>query len=155
MNSITQSNFDNLDEVPLFDNEPDTLANQPTVLINHVSAKSYERMLLTGISYVRIGEVKGSLTVTPGFAQLSYILLHTAGANPRLFKLKKKGSFQIWTRETLVKHGFSPKSAPYYAVLQFRADNPIQYEKVPRLLMRKGTYVTKILPIEDFGLLRK
>ena len=155
INSISQSNFENLEEVPLFDNDANTLVNQPTALINHVSAESYERMLSTGISYVRIGEVKGSLTVTPGFAQLSYILLHTAGANPRLFKLKKKGSFQIWTRETLVKHGFSPKSAPYYAVLQFRADNPIQYEKVPRLLMKKGTYVTKILPIEDFGLLRK
>jgi hypothetical protein len=104
-------------------------------------------------TYVRIGDVKGSLTVTPGFAQLSYILLHTAGTNPRLFKLNKKGSFQIWTRETLVEHGFSPKSAPYYAVLQFRAKTPIRYEKIPRLLMKEGTYITKILPIEEFGLL--
>lgn len=155
INSISPSNFENLEEVPLFDNDANTLVNQPTALINHVSTDSYQQMLSTGISYVRIGEVKGSLTVTPGFAQLSYILLHTAGANPRLFKLKKKGSFQIWTRETLVKHGFSPKSSPYYAVLQFRADKPIQYQKVPRLLMRKGTYVTKILSIEEFGLLRK
>jgi DNA modification methylase len=155
VNSISQSNFENLEEVQVLDNTTNTLANQPTVLINHVCAESYEQMLSTGISYVRIGKVKGSLTATPGFAQLSYMLLHTAGANPRLFKLKKKASFQIWTRETLVEHGFSPKSAPYYAVLLFQADKPIQYKKVPHLLMKKGTYVTKILPIEDFGLLRK
>lgn len=152
VNCISQNNFDNLEEVLLFDNSTTMLANQPTVLINHVNAESYEQMLSNGISYVRIGEVKGSLTVTPGFAQLSYILLHTAGKNPRLFKLKKKGSFQIWTRETLVEHGFSPKSAPYYAVLQFWADKPVQHEKVPRLLMKKGTYITKILPIDEFGL---
>ncbi|MCM1140455.1 MAG: site-specific DNA-methyltransferase [Muribaculum sp.] len=152
VNSISQRNFEDLEEVPLFDNVPNMLANQATVLINLVSAVNYEQMLSSGISYVRIGEVKGSLTVTPGFAQLSYILLHTAGTNSRLFKLNKKGSFQIWTRETLVKHGFSPKSAPYYAVLKFRADNPIHYEKIPCLLMKKGTYVAKILPIEEFGL---
>lgn len=90
VNSISQSNFENLEEVPLFDNSTTMLDNQPTVLINHVNAESYKQMLSTGISYVRIGEVKGSLTVTPGFAQLSYILIHTAGKNPRLFKLKKK-----------------------------------------------------------------
>jgi DNA modification methylase len=153
--SISQSNFENLDESSWFDNSMSTVIVQPTVLINHVNEVNYDLMLSTGITYVRIGEVKGSLTVTPGFEQLSYIFLHTAGANPKLFKLKKKGSFQIWTRETLVEHGFSPKSASYYAVLHFEADQPIQYEKVPCLLMKKGTYATKILPIADFGRLKK
>lgn len=154
---ITQSktNFEDLDETPLFDNESAQLAAQPTVLINHVSEENYARMLSTGITYVRIGEVKGSLTVTPGFAQLSYILLHTAGVNPRLFKLKKKGSFQIWTRDTLLAHGFLPKSSPYYAVLRFKSEKPVRYEKIPNLSLKKGTFLTRILPIQDFGVSEK
>jgi len=150
--SISQRNFENLEECLVFDNLSNNLLEQPTVLINHVNTVSYQRMLSTGITYVRIGEVKGSLTVTPGFAHLSYVLLHTAGNNPQLFKLKKMGVFQIWTRDTLLKYGFSPKSAPYYAVLQFKSEQPIAYKKIPHLIMGRGTYVTKILPIEEFGL---
>ena len=33
--------------------------------------------------------------------------------------MAKTGSFQIWTKETLKKYGFSPKSSPYYAVLKY------------------------------------
>lgn len=153
--SVGEKNFENLDESPLLDSPQDNMNQYPTVLINHVKPEAYEKMLETGVTYLRIGEVKGSLTVTPGFARLSYVLLHTGGEKPRLFKLKKKGSFQIWTRETLVEHGFTPKTAPYYAVLQFNADKPIQFEKVPPLILKKGTYVTRILSVEEFGRLGK
>jgi DNA modification methylase len=39
--SISQSNFEKLEEVPLFNNSNTPVPNQPTVIINHVSAESY------------------------------------------------------------------------------------------------------------------
>lgn len=125
---------------------------EPTVLVNHAETTTMEKMIETGITYVRIGDVKGSLTVTPGFSRLQYLLLHCRGKNPILFKLAKKGTFQIWTKETLKKYGFNPKSSPYYAVLRFNPTKPIKCNKIPSLFNGKGTYVSKILDMTDFEL---
>lgn len=124
----------------------------PTVLVNHVDKRAILQMIETGITYVRIGDVRGSLTVTPGFSRLKYVLLHYGGTEPLLFKLAKTGSFQIWTKETLEKYGFSPKSSPYYAVLKFKSLNPIKFKKVPSLMKGKGTYVAKIISIDEIEL---
>lgn len=125
--------------------------DSPTVLVNHVDKRAILQMIETGITYVRIGDVRGSLTVTPGFSRMKYVLLHYGGSDPLLFKLTKTGSFQIWTKETLVKYGFNPQSSPYYAVLRFNSTKPIKCNKVPSLIKGKGTYIAKILPITDFG----
>lgn len=125
---------------------------EPTVLVNHAETTTMEKMIETGITYVRIGDVKGSLTVTPGFSRLQYLLLHCRGKNPILFKLAKKGTFQIWTKETLKKYGFNPKSSPYYAVLRFNPTKPIKCNKIPSLFNGKWTYVSKILDMTDFEL---
>lgn len=124
----------------------------PTVLVNHVDLATMKKMIEAGITYVRIGDVKGSLTVTPGFSRLQYLLLHYRGEQPLLFKLAKKGTFQIWAKETLVKYGFNPNSSPYYSVLRFDPTKPIIYNKIPSLINGKGTYVAKILEITDFDL---
>lgn len=124
----------------------------PTVLVNHVDKRAILQMIETGITYVRIGDVRGSLTVTPGFSRLKYVLLHYGGTDPLLFKLAKTGSFQIWTKETLKKYGFSPKSSPYYAVLKFKSLDPIKFKKVPSLMKGKGTYVAKIISIDEIEL---
>lgn len=124
----------------------------PTVLVNHVDKRAILQMIETGITYVRIGDVRGSLTVTPGFSRLKYVLLHYGGTDPLLFKLAKTGSFQIWTKETLEEYGFSPKSSPYYAVLKFKSLNPIKFKKVPSLMKGKGTYVAKIISIDEIEL---
>ena len=124
----------------------------PTVLVNHVDKRAILQMIETGITYVRIGDVRGSLTVTPGFSRLKYVLLHYGGTDPLLFKLAKTGSFQIWTKETLEEYGFSPKSAPYYAVLKFKSFNPIKFKKVPSLMKGKGTYLAKIISIDEIEL---
>ena len=126
--------------------------DSPTVLVNHVDKRAILQMIETGITYVRIGDVRGSLTVTSGFSRMKYVLLHYGGSNPLLFKLTKTGSFQIWTKETLVKYGFNPQSSPYYAVLRFDSTKPLKCNKVPSLIKGKGTYVAKILPITDFEL---
>lgn len=125
----------------------------PTVLINHVDKLTLSTMLSTGICYVRIGDTKGSLTVTPGFAHMEYLLLHCAGENPLLFKLKKKGSFQIWTKETLVSYGFKPRSCPYYAVMKFNHGSPLKYEKLPYIKMGMATFVARLCHLKDFGVI--
>ena len=64
-------------------------------------------MIETGICYLRAGDSKGSLCITPGFERLSYVLLHTNGEDCQLFKLKSKGQFNIWTKETLEKYQYA------------------------------------------------
>lgn len=72
-----------------------------TVMVNHAKKDTKSKMVETGICYLRAGETQGSLCVSPGFERMEYVLLHTGGENCELFRLKQKGSFQIWTKETL------------------------------------------------------
>jgi site-specific DNA-methyltransferase (adenine-specific) len=87
--------------------------NCATVLVNHARKELRELMIEKGLCYLRAGDSKGSLQVTPGFERMKYVLLHTNGENCQMFKLKKVGTFQIWTKENLEKYGFSPEHSPY------------------------------------------
>ncbi|MBF4213073.1 site-specific DNA-methyltransferase, partial [Pseudomonas donghuensis] len=78
-----------------------------------------------GICYLRAGDSKGSLLVTPGFERMQYVLLHTNGKDCQLFKLKNRGTFQIWTPATLRQYGLSPTHAPHYVLLFFKSNTPI------------------------------
>lgn len=120
------------------------------VMVNHARPELYKKMVETGICYLRAGDSKGSLLVTPGFERLQYVLLHTNGENCQLFKLKTRGHFQIWTRETLQQYGFEPRSASYYVVLHFDANKPITMKKSPELHEDKYTFKAKIRPLSDF-----
>lgn len=120
------------------------------VMVNHARPDLRKKMIETGICYLRAGDSKGSLLVTPGFERLQYVLLHTNGENCQLFKLKTRGHFQIWTRETLEQYGFEPRSASYYVVLHFDASKPIPMKKCPDLQKNKFTFQAKIRPLSDF-----
>jgi site-specific DNA-methyltransferase (adenine-specific) len=120
------------------------------VMVNHARPDLYKKMIETGICYLRAGDSKGSLLVTPGFERLNYVLLHTNGENAQLFKLKTKGHFQIWTRETLQQYGFEPRSAAYYVVLHFDPSKPIPLKHYPNLKEDKYTFKAKIKPLSDF-----
>ena len=122
---------------------------ETTVLINHMRATDRERALASGITYVRIGDTKGSLLVKEGFERLGYICIHTNGDNPVLFKLSRKG-FQIWTAETLRDNGFSAENAPYYAVLHFDATQPITFDQSIELHKKRYTHLAHIQPLSDF-----
>lgn len=124
--------------------------NEPTVLVNHARFDLYNKMIETGICYLRVGDSNGSLLVKPGFERIQYVLLHNGGANCKLFKLKFKGHFQIWTKDMLEKYGFKPMHALYYAVLQFDNKNQIKMNRVPNLYQNKYTYIAKIRPISEF-----
>ena len=121
-----------------------------TVIINHCRKGLMEKMVETGICYLRAGDSKGSLCITPGFERLSYVLLHTNGENCKLFKLKSKGKFNIWTKETLEEYGFEPSHAPYYIVLHFDNSKPIPFKQLPNLKESVNTYIAKIKPLSDF-----
>ncbi|MBR1786879.1 MAG: site-specific DNA-methyltransferase [Paludibacteraceae bacterium] len=120
-----------------------------TVLVNHARPETRRLMIEKGICYLRAGESEGSLQVTPGFEKMRYVLLHTNGDEAQLFKLKKAGTFQIWTKETLQAHGFNPEHATYYIVLPFDP-TPIEYKKQPNIKQRINTYRAKIRPLSDF-----
>ncbi len=123
---------------------------EPMVLVNHVRAELREIMIKKGICYLRAGDSKGSILVQPGFERMQYVLLHTAGHEAQLFKLKAKGKFQIWTKETLMEKGFSPHSSPYYVVLHFDNLHPIQTTNMPNLKEAKNTYRVKIKRLSEF-----
>ena len=120
------------------------------VIVNHCRKELKEKMKKTGICYLRAGDSKGSLCVTPGFERMQYVLLHTGGEDCLLFKLRSKGHFQIWTKETLNKYGFEPSHAPYYIVLQFDNSKALEIKRKPKLKERANTFIAKIKPLSDF-----
>ncbi len=121
-----------------------------TVVVNHCRTETKRLMLEKGICYLRAGDSKGSLLVTSGFERLQYVLLHTNGEDCHLYKLKTKGHFQIWTKETLEDLGFHPEHAPYYVVLHFDNKKEIDFTKQSNLRQRINTYRAKIRPLSDF-----
>ena len=120
------------------------------VLVNHARKETREKMIETGICYLRAGESQGSLCITPGFERMKYVLLHTSGQNCRLFKLKQKGCFQIWTKETLESYGFTPSHASYYVVLKFDNKYDVGFKIQDNLAERINTYRAKVRPLSDF-----
>ena len=120
------------------------------VLVNHARKETREKMIETGICYLRAGESHGSLCITPGFERMKYVLLHTSGQSCRLFKLKQKGCFQIWTKETLENYGFTPSHASYYVVLKFDNKCDVGFKIHDNLAERINTYRAKIRPLSDF-----
>ena len=125
-------------------------SEEAMVMVNHARPELRKKMIETGICYLRAGDSKGSLLVSPGFERLQYVLLHTNGEECQLFKLRTKGHFQIWMRETLEQYGFEPRSASYYVVLLFDASKPIAMKKVPKLFENRNTFRAKIRPLSDF-----
>lgn len=134
-------------------NNPDVkilpTGNVPTVLINHARSSLKKLMIEKGICYLRAGDSKGSVLVTPGFERMQYILLHTNGEDAHLFKLRNKGSFKIWTKENLEQIGFSPAHAAYYVVLQF--DNSKEFRIRADLKINEGynTFKARIVEFDE------
>lgn len=122
-----------------------------TVLVNHARKETRELMIEKGICYLRAGDSDGSLQVTPGFERMRYVLLHTGGNDAQLFHIKtgKEGSFSIWTKETLEKHGFHPEHSAYYIVVPFE-NTPAKVKKLPDITQRLNTYRARIRPLSDF-----
>ena len=124
--------------------------DESMVMVNHVRKELKDKMIEKGLCYLRTGESKGSLLVVPGFERLQYVLLHTGGQDCKLFKLKHKGSYKIWSADTLRQYGFAPEHAPYYIVLSFDNKRPIEIINMPNLKERTNTFRPKIMPVSEF-----
>ena len=120
------------------------------VMVNYARDGLRQKMIENGICYLRAGDAKGSLLIKPGFERLQYVLLHTNGENARLFRLKTRGHFQIWTQETLRNYGFCPTHAPYYIVLHFDNTKIIPLKNKVVLNEKNNTFCAKIRPLSDF-----
>lgn len=120
------------------------------VLVNHARKETMQLMIEKGVCYMRAGDSQGSLQITPGFERMQYVCLHTGGEDIHFYRLKQTGTFQIWTKETLEKHGFHPEHAPYYVVLPFDNTKEIEHKKLPQLKQKLNTYRAKIRPLSDF-----
>lgn len=125
--------------------------NETMVLINHARKELREMMIEKGLCYLRAGDSKGSLQVTPGFERMHYVLLHTNGDDAQLFRIKKgkEGSFQIWSKDALISKGFNPEHALYYIVIPFE-NVPIEYGKHLQIKQHLNTFRAKIRPLSDF-----
>jgi hypothetical protein len=127
-----------------------SVLNDEMVIVNHARKETKQLMIDKGICYLRAGDSKGSILVTSGFERMQYVLLHTGSEDCHLFRLKNKGHFQIWTKETLEQYGFHPTHAPYYIVLHFDNSKEIEMPKQPNLKQKTNTYRAKIRPLSDF-----
>ena len=70
---------------------------------------------------------------------LSSVRSENPSDNAHLYRLKTKDSFQIWSKETLIKHGFNPETSPYYAVFLFDNTNEIIF---PKIDIKNGAVLT-------------
>lgn len=131
------------------DNDAISANTEPTVLINHARASLKKLMIEKGICYLRAGDSKGSVLVTPGFERMQYVLLHTNGTDAHLFKLKNKGSFKIWTKENLEQIGFSPAHAAYYVVLQFDNSRELEVRTDLKINERYNTFKARIVDMNE------
>ncbi len=123
---------------------------QLMVLVNHARPELKAKMIELGICYVRAGDSKGSVLVTYGFERMQYVLLHTNGEDCHLFRLKSKGTFKIWSKETLEGLGFHPEHSSYYVVFLFDNSKEMGFPKTPNLKRKVNTYRSRIRPLADF-----
>lgn len=123
---------------------------QLMVLVNHARPELKAKMIESGICYVRAGDSKGSVLVTYGFERMQYVLLHTNGEDCHLFRLKSKGTFKIWSKETLEGFGFHPEHSSYYLVFLFDNSKEMGFPKTPNLKIKVNTYRSRIRPLADF-----
>lgn len=124
--------------------------NEVMVLVNHAREELKKKMIETGICYLRAGDSKGSLFVTPGFERMQYVILHTGGEQVKMFRLKKRGCFQICTKETLKGYGFNPEHASYYIVVLFDNKNEIAISKDINIKERLNTFRARLRPLSDY-----
>lgn len=151
--SLGQRRRKEIDDVDIASKILERMAENPEdvqVIVNHSRVQALNLMIEKGICYMRAGDSKGSVLVSPGFERIKYILLHSNGRDARLFRLKRKGCFQIWTKETLVEKGFNPEHASYYMVFHFDNTKEIPFSKDVKLREGINTYRSKIRPLSDF-----
>ncbi len=112
---------------------PDTV-----VLVNYAPAAKLAKMKETGLCYLRTGEEKGAIVMTPDAVNARYALLHN-GKDGTLYKLKGKGP-RFWSKADLEKKGFTGMSHDYYLVYELDTTRSQEYTNIPGL--KRGNQTT-------------
>lgn len=104
---------------------------ETVILVNYAPAAKLARMKETGLCYLRTGEEKGSIILTPDAVNARYVLLHN-GKDGTLYKLKGKGP-RFWSKADLEKKGFAGMSHDYYLVYELDTSRSQEYANIPGL----------------------
>ncbi len=108
------------------------------VLVNYAPAEKLAKMKETGLCYLRTGEDKGSIILTPDAVNARYVLLHN-GKDGTLYKLKGKGP-RFWSKADLEKKGFESLGHDYYLVYEQDTTRSQEYTNIPGL--KRGNQTT-------------
>ena len=102
--------------------------NDPSavVLVNYAPPKKLELMKQIGMCYVRTGEDKGALVLTPESLKAQYVMLHD-GKDGTLYRLKGNGP-RFFSRADLEKKGFEGMNHEYYLAYEFDTSKYKEYE---------------------------
>lgn len=111
---------------------------EAVVLVNYAPAVKLAKMKETGLCYLRTGEEKGSIVLTPDAVNARYVLLHN-GKDGTLYKLKGKGP-RFWSKADLEKKGFTGMSRDYYLVYELDTTRSQEYTNIPGL--KRGNQTT-------------
>ena len=109
------------------------------VLVNYANAAKLAKMKETGLCYLRTGEDKGSIVLTPDAVNARYVMLHN-GKNGTLYKIKGKGP-RFWSKADLEKKGFEGLGHEYYLVYALDTSKSADYRNLPAL--NRGPQTTK------------
>ena len=104
---------------------------ETVILVNYAPAAKLARMKETGLCYLRTGEEKGSIILTPDAVNARYVLLHK-GKDGTLYKLKGKGP-RFWSKADLEKKGFTDMGHDYYLVYELDTTRSKEYTNIPGL----------------------
>ena len=107
--------------------------NDPSavVLVNYAPPAKLQLMKQIGLCYVRTGEDKGALVLTPESLRAQYVMLHNA-KDGTLFRLKGNGP-RFFSRADLEKKGFEGMNHEYYLVYEFDTSQSREYSNLPTL----------------------
>lgn len=104
-------------------------------LVNYAPHAKLERMKQTGMCYLRTGESKGALVLTPESLRAQYVMLHN-GKDGTLFPLKKDSGPRFFSRADLEKKGFEGMNHEYYLVYEFDQTKSLEYKDLAPIKQR-------------------
>ena len=121
------------------------------VMVNHCRKSLKEKMIETGICYLRVGDSKGSLCHHAWFRASVVCLTPYQWRRLSTFQVEVERSFQYLDEGDLGEIWLlRPTHAPYYIVLHFDNSKPIPVEETSEFERGKNTFIAKLMPLSDF-----
>ncbi len=109
------------------------------ILVNYAFAAKLAKMKETGLCYLRTGEEKGVIVITPEAVSVRYVMLHN-GKDGTLYKIKGKGP-RFGAKADLEKKSFENLGHNYYLVYELDTSQSAEYNNLPAL--NRGSQTTK------------